>query len=269
LFVLSKEKNWTEIVEGSTNFFSEVGQTNDYVELQNRFANIRVRLYRDACQVQLSGSPFREYYRGKWEQSPKSNYQPEDGESQGFLPLFNGKDRTGWKTSSEWDKDWRVENGILRWKSLNVSRLWTESDIYGDFHLRSEIRISARQYANLIFRDACASAGGSHRGYVIVLNSTNGHPNKTGTLVLTRGEGDGGVVVRQTLVQPDQWFTLDVIAEGSHLVVKVDGMTVADYSDPSKRFSRGRVSLLAMNSERDEQRYLEFRKIEIKKLRAK
>jgi CHAT domain-containing protein/tetratricopeptide (TPR) repeat protein len=185
-------------------------------------------------------------------------------EDNGFVPLFNGKDKSGWKTQPEWEGDWHVEDGVLRWSGLDRSLLWTKCADYRDFHLRVETRISNRQYGQVIIRDLFGQAGDGHSGYPIVLNSTNENPSKTGSLGIV---GGGTVVsVLQSLVAPDQWFMLEVIAEGNRVIVKVDGHTTADYSDPEERFARGHITLLAVNQVREGQRYLEFRKIELKTL---
>jgi hypothetical protein len=182
-----------------------------------------------------------------------------------FVPLFNGKDLEGWKTQAEREGDWQVENGVLIWSSRRGSFLWTERDDYTDFHLRIETRVSDREYAQLIVRDTFGQSGAVHRGYTIVLNSTNGNPSKTGAL----GVMGAGIVanVWKSLVPPDEWFTLEVIAEGNRVVVKVNGQTTADYTDSERRFARGHITLFPVNREQDPHYRLEFRKIEIKELK--
>jgi serine/threonine protein kinase len=185
---------------------------------------------------------------------------PHDGPTvDSFVPLFNGKDKTGWKTQTQFKGDWHIENGILVWRSLDSSHLWTERNDYREFHLRIETRISDRQYAQVIVRSSTIQDG-----YRIVLNSTNPNEIKTGGLIA--GQGGPVVKVLNLPVPPNRWFRLEVIAEGNRVIVKVNGQTTADYSDPERRFARGHISLLAMNRDRDGLRYLEFRKIEIKEL---
>ena len=64
--------------------------------------------------------------------------------SDGFTPLFNGVDLTGWKTAPEGGTDWRVENGILVGQGGGVpfGDLYTQRDDFADFHLRCEMRVS-------------------------------------------------------------------------------------------------------------------------------
>jgi hypothetical protein len=52
----------------------------------------------------------------------------------GFVPLFNGKDLTGWKADDEARKHWTVKDGVLDYDGKNKD-LWTEG-AYGDVVLR-------------------------------------------------------------------------------------------------------------------------------------
>ena len=137
-----------------------------------------------------------------------------------------------------------------------------------DFHLRAETRISNGAYAQLIFRDASGQLSESHDGYRIVLNSTNPNGNKTGGLIA--GVGHPVVNVLKSPAPPNEWFTLEVVADGNRIVVKVNGQTTADYPDAERRFPRGRITLLPVSGGWDKRpgiRQIEFRKIEIKEMK--
>jgi hypothetical protein len=73
------------------------------------------------------------------------------------------------------------------------------------------------------------------------------------------------VVVRvsESNAPPGEWFTMEVIARGNHIIVKVNGRTTADYTDDRQRFMRGRIALQTM----DKNTVAEFRKVEIKELK--
>ncbi|HLN31826.1 MAG TPA: protein kinase [Gemmataceae bacterium] len=191
----------------------------------------------------------------------------EKPKSQEFEQLFNGRDLTGWKTRPEWNGDWRVEKHVLIWSGVETSQLWTERGDFSDFCLHAETRVIGRQYAQVIVRDPFDQLRKAHAGYIVVLNNTNEHANKTGSLGVT----GGGTVkdISESPVTTEQWFPLEVIARGNRVIVSVNGQTTADYVDPERRFARGRITLFAMNRDRDPQRRIEFRKIEIKELPSK
>src|SRR5206468_1279154 len=93
------------------------------------------------------------------------------------------------------------------------------------------------------------------------INSTHADLHKTGSLF-----ANGVVVsVRVSPVPPNRWFTLEVIAEGNRIIVKVDGKITANYLDEQRRFAKGHIALQQLNA----QTVAEFRKVELKEDPAK
>ena len=62
----------------------------------------------------------------------------------GFIPLFNGRDFTGWKLPEGDNGHWKVINGVIdydaRSEATGDKNLWTEKE-YKDFVLRLDWRI--------------------------------------------------------------------------------------------------------------------------------
>jgi len=202
--------------------------------------------------------------------NPEEDRPNASGANDGFVPLFNLKDLTGWQTHPKQSDDWSVKNGVLIGTGTGVGQparfLYSERDAYTDFHLRIEARVSNGCYGVVTSR--CIFSPDSFppdehdpiKGYGAVINGANGNPNKTGSLRL--GKGMGVARVSDPPVPENQWFTLEMIAVWDRVVVKVDGRTTADYRDPDRRYARGRFILHPMGSQ------IEFRKIEIKELPA-
>jgi hypothetical protein len=67
--------------------------------------------------------------------------------------------------------------------------------------------------------------------------------------------------VHQPVVSLSEYFKLEVITRGNHVVIKVNGQTTADYTDPRRHHSRGHIALQQYGSTS-----VEFRTIEIKEL---
>ena len=157
----------------------------------------------------------------------------------------------------------RVEKGILNSSGPAVSHLFSARDDYKDFHLRVEARINdggvGGVYIRAPFDLSLPEDNPSHPpGYRIHISTSR--PRKTGSLFILPG---GATVTRShALHQPDQWFTLEVIAEGNHVIVKVNGTTTVDYIDEKRLYSSGHVVLQQNNPEA----IVGFRKIEIKEL---
>ena len=185
--------------------------------------------------------------------------------SDGFVSLFNGRDLTGWKTHRSQPGNWRVEDGILISSGADASHLYTERADFKDFDLRVEVRINQGGNSGVIFRAPFGPRWPKKNpkfllGYEAQIDSSN-HPAKTGSLfVVTGGPASGHAVVgiRNPLVPPGQWFSMEIIAQGTHIVIKVDGREVVTRDD--SHFARGHIALQQLET----QTVAEFRKIEIK-----
>src|SRR5688572_31859437 len=74
---------------------------------------------------------------------------------EGFTPLFNGKDLTGWKVPEGDNGHWIVVDGVIDYDARSEAKkdkhLWTERE-YGDFVLRVEWRLKETPYTNQIGR---------------------------------------------------------------------------------------------------------------------
>ena len=60
----------------------------------------------------------------------------------GFVPIFNGRDLTGWTTHSSQPNGWSVKGGLLIGQDA-MGYLYTDRDDYADVHVRAEVRVDA------------------------------------------------------------------------------------------------------------------------------
>jgi formylglycine-generating enzyme required for sulfatase activity len=187
---------------------------------------------------------------------------PAKFDSQGFVPLFNGKDLTGWKTHPQDKATWEVKDGILV-SSGPVGHLYSEKDNYTNFHFRVEAMINDGGNSGQMFRTVFSP--GFPKGYEAQINSTHGDPIRTGSLYpafpLALGARDK-IVVKEQLHKPDEWFIQEVIADGNHIIIKVNGKTTVDFVDPNNTYTKGHLALQQHNLGT----VVQFRKIEIKEL---
>jgi hypothetical protein len=183
---------------------------------------------------------------------------------QNWVSLFNAKDLAGWMTHPSQPGNWRVQNGIIVGSGPDDSHIYTERGDYRDFHLLVEAKINDGGNSGVYFRASSRPVQPVGRpvwpeGYEAQINSTNWNQDKTGSL---RVSGPPVTVIRDSPVPPGQWFILEVIAKGNHIVITVNGKTTTDYTDQKRRYSSGHIALQkAMRST-----VVEFRKIEIKEL---
>jgi hypothetical protein len=226
--------------------------------------------------------------------SPAADEKKPDKDD-GWIQLFNGKDLTGWKlhpmannqiveyTKKEKDgkvvaiegklKDgkttplWRVEDGILIGAGPST-HLFSDKDDYTDFYYRVEAKINDKGNSGQYFRTAFGP--GFPKGYEAQINATHGDPIRTGSLYpsfkkFTDEEKAKICVMKNAPHKPDEWFTQEVIAEGNHIIIKVNDKTTVDYVDENNTYKKGHFALQG----HDPGTVVKFKKIEYKPILKK
>ena len=195
---------------------------------------------------------------------PVSVAAAEKSDDAGWVQLFNGKDVTGWKVYPEGTGNWQVKDGAIV-GSGRASHLFSERGDYENFHYRVEAKINDGGNSGQYFRTQFGP--GFPKGYEAQINSTQRDPIKTGSLYpafnskLQAGERDK-LLIKEKLHKPDEWFTQEVIAQGNHIVIKVNGRTTVDFVDREKTFTKGHFAI----QQHDPGGRIEVRKIEVKEL---
>ncbi len=214
-------------------------------------------------------------------------------DDKGWVQLFNGKDLTGWKLHPEPNKNsilevinqekdgklvairgkvkgnkevplWRVEEGVLI-GSGPASHLFSKRGDYQNFHYRIEAMINDKGNSGQYFRTAFGP--GFPQGYEAQINATHSDPVRTGSLYPGGGLAkyrDKITVLNDAPHKPNEWFTQEVIANGDHITIKVNGKTTIAWKDPENRFKKGHFALQG----HDPGTVVKFKKIEVKELPA-
>jgi hypothetical protein len=71
--------------------------------------------------------------------------------------------------------------------------------------------------------------------------------------------------VREQLHKPDEWFTQEVIADGNHIIIKVNGKTTVDFVDEHNTYKKGHFALQG----HDPGTVVKFKKVEYMPLAKK
>ena len=160
----------------------------------------------------------------------------EKKQDDGWIQLFNGKDLKGFKTfdPKQIEEAWFVKDGIIYSKGKKVSHLFSEKDDYENFHYRIEVKISDKGNSGQYFRTKFE--GGYPKGYEAQVNSNFPDPQKTGSLY-------NFVKITEMLVPPDTWFTQEVIANGNHIQILVNGKKTVDFKDEKNTYTRGHFAI--------------------------
>jgi hypothetical protein len=114
--------------------------------------------------------------------------------------------------------------------------LFTERGDFEDFHLRVEARVNSVGNSGVFFRveygpSSLTSTPNGYEVQIALENAVGKGPSyRTGSLWDL-------APVESRLHLPDTWFTMEVIAEGNHIVTKINGKDATSFIDPRRRYS--------------------------------
>ncbi len=167
----------------------------------------------------------------------------------GWIQLFDGETLYGWAPTSQ--ADWQVRDGAIRVSEGEKGLLCTTSE-FADYAFKCDFRCPAATNSGIFLRTPTMPTEPAKDCYELNIAAPAVSPFSTGSFV-NRQKG--------TLADVDtsEWRTFEVTAEGGHLVVKIDGETTLDFTDPTP-LPRGRIGLQLNSGE------VEFRNIKLKPL---
>ena len=163
-----------------------------------------------------------------------------------WVPLFNGKDLAGWKVNGE--ERWVAENGtILCESTANKYGYLTTEKSYRDFDLRLKFKGEAVGNSG-VFLHAKITGMNPQTGPDIegVQVEVDPNPGKhTGGLYESGGRG---WVMMPTpegekALKAGDWNDLEVSARGNRVVTRLNGVKIADFTDPTPKFTEGAIGL--------------------------
>ena len=151
----------------------------------------------------------------------------------GWISMFDGKTLEGWQ-ASERPENWKVENGAIVGGGERSHLFWTKQ-MCENCEFRATVKINKGGNSGMYFR-AQEIAPGWPKGYEAQVNTSHKDPVKTGSLYNIQKVFD-------KLVPEDTWFTQHIIADGDHIIIKVNDKVTVDTHDSS--YAKGYLALQA------------------------
>lgn len=154
------------------------------------------------------------------------SFQLSAGEKEeGFTPLFNGKDLTGWK-ASENKSSWKVDKGVIVCKGPRSHLFYVgDEKPFVNFHLKVDVLTKKASNSGIYFHTKYQETGWPKYGFEAQVNNTGPDPRRTGSLYAVDD-------VKKAPAGDDEWFTEEVIVQGRNIKILVNGKTLIDYTEP-------------------------------------
>jgi hypothetical protein len=217
----------------------------------------------------------------------------DDSKDEGWIPLFNGKDFTGWKIPNppsgsfksvkeiknddgkvtafvgvtKNDKDvtlWQVKDGMIIGGGP-ASHIFTDT-VADNFRYRVEVKINDKGNSGQYFRTKFEP--GFPSGYEAQINATHGDPIRSGSLYPDGRTKLGKykkeiTVMNKAAIKPDEFYVQEVVADGNHIQIFVNGTKTVDFVDPDNTYTKGHFALQG----HDPGSIMTFKKVEYKPLK--
>jgi hypothetical protein len=192
-------------------------------------------------------------------------------DEEGFVPIFNGKDLSGWVGLTT---GYKVENGVLVCPKETGGNIYTEKD-YADFILRLEFKLAAGANNGVGIRVPNGAHAASQGMEIQVLDDTA--PQYKGLKPYQFCGAIYSVMAPEQghLAPVGEWNACEITANGRKVSVKLNGATVVDAdlakvaedaalvkAHPGVKSPTGRIAILGHKS------LVEFRNLRVKELKA-
>jgi len=184
----------------------------------------------------------------------------------GFVPLFDGETMDGWKVTEENPESWSVKDGALVCDGPRA-HLFYVGDLapFDDFHFKADVKTTPGSNSGIYFHTRYQESGWPKFGYECQVNVSGSDPKKSSSLYGVRNIADPGV-------EDGKWYTQEIIVRGDHIVLKINGETMVDYTEPEgkeaysdqfeRRLGKGTFALQA----HDPKSKVYFKNLRVKKL---
>jgi hypothetical protein len=186
-----------------------------------------------------------------------------DVSDEGFVPLFNGKDRTGWQTKGDWVYE---QDGALAAKPQGRRRLFPDPELflysdatYDDFILDLEFKVETNSSSGVFLRSS------STRRYIQVqIRDSYGKKEPFGNSTCCAVVGVAAP--SKNLAKPaGQWNRMVITCDGNQMQVRLNGEEVIKLdlstSEKTRDLSSGHIAFENTNTP------VAFRNAKIKVLR--
>ncbi len=145
-----------------------------------------------------------------------------------WVSLFDGKSLDGWK-APENPGSFTVEDGKIKAHGSRSHLYYigpVKNHDFKNFEFKAEVMTRPLSNSGIYFHTQLQKKGWPKQGYEVQINNSQPFKKrKTGSLYKVKD-------IHKTPVKDNEWFTLYIAVRGKHIMVKINGKTVVDYTEP-------------------------------------
>jgi hypothetical protein len=203
--------------------------------------------------------------------------EPKKETEEGFSPIFNGKDLTGWvygttaKGENKAGEGYQVKDGAIYCTKADGGNLYTEKE-YADFSLRFEFKLTENANNGIGIR-APLTGDSAYQGMEIQVLDDSGPEYKKLRPAQYHGSIYDVFPAERGHQKPvGEWNDEEITAKGTHVTVKLNGAIIVDANlasvtdeavlkkHPGLKNAKGHIGFLGHGAQ------VEFRNLRVKEL---
>lgn len=142
--------------------------------------------------------------------------------------IFDGKSLDGWKASENKDT-FSVRDGIIVVHGARSHLFYTgpvNNANFKNFEFKADVKTTKGSNSGIYFHTAYQETGWPDKGFECQVNTSHTDPKKTGGLYNVQD------VMNNAPSKDDQWFHYYIKVEGNHVIIKINGKTTVDWTQP-------------------------------------
>jgi len=146
---------------------------------------------------------------------------------EGWESLFDGKTLNGWK-ASENKNTFSVRDGMIVAAGPRSHLFYVgpiQNANFKNFELKAEVMTKPGSNSGIYFHTEYQETGWPSKGYEAQVNNTHTDWRKTGSLYAVKD-------VNESPTKDNEWFTEHIIVRDKRIIIKVNGKTMVDWTEP-------------------------------------
>ena len=156
------------------------------------------------------------------------------GSGGGWVSLFDGKSLEGWK-ANENPETFSVKDGQIVVRGVRSHLFYdgpVQNHVFKNFEFKADVLTKPGANSGVYFHTEFQGPGWPFKGYEVQVNNSHIDPKRTAGLYAIQDN-------YEAVAKDDEWFSLYIKVEGKHVVTKVNGKTIVDFTEEANPVRQG------------------------------
>lgn len=145
----------------------------------------------------------------------------------GWINMFDGKTFNGWKVGDN-AATFSIENGAIKVHGPKAHLFYMGPDGHADFkdfEFEAKVKTMPGSNSGIYFHTVYQEKSWPDKGFEVQVNNSHTDWKRSGSLYDVKE-------VAETYVKDNEWYTTYIRVKGKHVIIKLNGKTVLDYTEP-------------------------------------